>query len=222
LRATSADEQDPHGLVEVDQPPQVAIGQDVGWGAHVVPDDQRVGQALQHVPGVREDHRVVVHLADARRRVGLHRDLVHVALRGQPGADIDELPDARLVHQIANRPPHESAGNARRFTDIRQIGRNLLGGLPVSGIIVLSAEEVIVNARGTRNIRPEYRAAVIAALSLRPVRGRRRAVPGLRILRALRSLGVLGTSPLIGSWLPSPLSPGPLGVLGDLRGSCGH
>jgi hypothetical protein len=142
------------------------------------------------------------------------REVVH---RRQPGADIDQLPYARLVHQIANRPPHESAVNARLLTDIRQIGRNLLGGLPVGRIIVLSAEEVIVNACGTRNIRPECRAPVIAVRSLRPVRGGRRAP------RTLWGLGaVWGTSPLIRSWLPSPLSPRPLGVIGESRGSCGH
>lgn len=97
---------------------------------------------------MRQDYWVVVRVDDARRRIGRHRDLVHVAHRRQLGADIDQLPYARLVHQIANRPPHESAVNARRLTDIRQTGRNLLGGLTVGRVIILAAEEVIVDARG--------------------------------------------------------------------------
>lgn len=78
------DEQDARRFVKVDQTPQVRIGQDTGWHAHVVPDDDRVGCALQHVPGVREDYRVVIHVDDARSRVGGHRHLVYVPMVGNP------------------------------------------------------------------------------------------------------------------------------------------
>src|SRR5439155_19384220 len=60
--------------------------------------------AGQQRAGVRQDQRVVVDVDDAAlRRDGLGH-LVRVAGRGQPGAEVEELPDARVGGQVAYGP----------------------------------------------------------------------------------------------------------------------
>lgn len=141
------DEQDARRFVKVDQTPQFRVGQDTGRRAHVVPDDDRVGCALQHVPGVREHYRVVIHVDDARSRVGGHRHLVYVPPGRQAGANVNQLPDAGLVHQVADRAAHEGAVDLGGFAYIGQIRRDLITRIPVRGIIIFAAQEIVVNSR---------------------------------------------------------------------------
>jgi len=79
--------------------------------------------------------------------MGGRRHLVHVPHRRQPRADVDELPDSRLVHQEADRPLHKGPIDTGGFANIWQIRGDLLGRIPVGGIMVSAAEEVVVNPR---------------------------------------------------------------------------
>ena len=73
--------------------------------------------------------RVVVDVDDARLRGDLLRDLVHVARRGQPGPDVDELADADLADQEADHPPQDGALRAYRQMDLRVSGLDLVADL---------------------------------------------------------------------------------------------
>jgi hypothetical protein len=53
---------------------------------------------------VREHHRVVVHVDDPAGRVDRLRQIAAGRRAGQAGADVDELPDARLDGEEAHRP----------------------------------------------------------------------------------------------------------------------
>jgi hypothetical protein len=126
----------------VDQGPDPRIRQDLGGRTDVPGDDVDGAGVGEQRPAVCADDRIVVHVDDVNRRVGLVRDLAHVALRGQPGSDVQELRDARLAHQVAHHPAQERPVRPRRE---RRLGGHLHGPgheLPVSGEIVLPAREV--------------------------------------------------------------------------------
>jgi hypothetical protein len=64
--------------------------------------------AAQQGPGVQQHDGVVVGVHDPRVRGGLLRHLMGVAGHRQPGADIEELPDAALAGQVPHDPGQES------------------------------------------------------------------------------------------------------------------
>jgi hypothetical protein len=90
-------EQERRRLAEIDQLPQRRVGQDLARREQVLLDDRGVRDVVQHGPGVRQDHGVMVDVDHPGRRIGLLGDLMGVAHRGQPGADVDDLPDAGLT-----------------------------------------------------------------------------------------------------------------------------
>ena len=85
--------QDRHGLTEVDKSGQLSIGEDDLGLAQVRLDDGRVRHGVQHVPAVRQHHRVVVDVDDPHIRAALAGHLVGVGRRGQARPDVDDLPD---------------------------------------------------------------------------------------------------------------------------------
>jgi hypothetical protein len=64
---------------------------------------------------MRQHHRVVVDVDDPAGRVDRLREIAAGLRAGQAGADVDELPDARLDGEEAHRPPMEGqdAGHDR-------------------------------------------------------------------------------------------------------------
>src|SRR5690606_40665984 len=95
--------------------------------------------AVEHRPGVHHDDRVDVdvdHPAGAQDAVG---HLVHGALAGQAGADIEELADAGLG-QVAYGPAQEGAVGPGGDSRLRHEGEDLLGRLAVRGAVGRAAE----------------------------------------------------------------------------------
>jgi hypothetical protein len=140
------DQQQADGSAEVDQRADDGVGQDLRGPADVEGDDLGgLGVGEQRL-AVRVDDRVVVDVDHVDRRVDFVRDLAHVALGGQPGADVEQLRDARLADQVAHHPAQERPVRHGRE---RRLGRELHGlghEFPVSGEIILAAEERVVHA----------------------------------------------------------------------------
>jgi hypothetical protein len=103
------EQQQADGPPEVDQLADNGIGQDLRGLAHVADDD--VGGPLvgEQRLAVRVDDRVVVDVHDVDRRVDRVRHLADVALRGQPGTEIEELGNSGPCYQELDRPAEERA-----------------------------------------------------------------------------------------------------------------
>jgi hypothetical protein len=97
---------------------------------------------------VHHDHGIVVDVDDAALGRDALRDLVGVVGGGQPGADVQELPDARLAGQVARRPPQEVAVLQRGQPGGREALENLVPGGAIDREVVLAAEPVVVSAGG--------------------------------------------------------------------------
>jgi MFS family permease len=153
------DEHQRDGLAEVEHLPGHRVGQD-GRGLTQVGLDVS-GAAIrsggQQGARVREDQRVVVDVDDARGRRGRLGDFVHVAGGGQPGPDVEELPDARLFRQVADRAAEERAvltpGDATAWPG----GEYLLRHLAVGREVVLAADAVVVHPGRVRLGRVNFR-----------------------------------------------------------------
>ena len=101
--------------------------------------------AGQEGAGVSEHDRVVIRVQDAglgRDRLG---DLVHVTFRRDAGADVEELPYPRLPGEVADGAAEERPVRAGGERPVRVDPGRLLGRLPVGGVIVLAAEQVVVD-----------------------------------------------------------------------------
>src|SRR6266498_3612035 len=115
--------------------------------AQICQDRQGGGAVVgQQRVGMHVHHGVVVDVYHPRVWRDLSGDLVHVALGGQAGADVQELPDAGLG-EVADGAlqeravlPGALAGLWRRFEDG-------LGGGAVNGVVVLAAQQRVVDLR---------------------------------------------------------------------------
>jgi len=76
---------------------------------------------------------------------------MHVVRGGQPGSDVEELPDAGFGHQVPDGPAEKGAVLARRDQRGRRAGENRLRRLAVGGEMVLPAEEEVVHPRRVRS-----------------------------------------------------------------------
>jgi hypothetical protein len=157
-------QQDGHRQAEVDEGPQVRIGEDRLRRAQVAVDDGRAGHAVQHVAGVREHHRVVIDVDDPGVRAGRGGHLVGVAGRGQARPDVDDLADADLADQVPDDPAEEFAVLPDREPRVRQQPADDLGGLPVDRVVVLAAEQAIVDACRARDVGTEGGSPFLAAV----------------------------------------------------------
>ena len=124
-----AEVQDP-GRLGQDRPGVAQVRVDVGGRA--------LGAAGEQGPGVQEHDRVVVYVHDARLRRHPLGYLVRVVHRGQPGPDVQELPDARLGHQVVHRPAEERPLRADADQDVGEGLHDLLGRRPVDREVVLA------------------------------------------------------------------------------------
>jgi hypothetical protein len=76
---------------------------------------------------------VIVDIRYPGRRVDFLGDLVHVVLRGQPGAHVQELGDPGIGSQVAYCPAQEPAVLHRHQLRLRRRLAHLQGSRPVSG-----------------------------------------------------------------------------------------
>src|SRR5690606_33097741 len=154
--------EDRHGdrLLEVEDPlraPEDAVDvADVGLEAGGLP----LGRADGQRPGVREHERVVVDVDDPALRGDPLRHLVGVVRRREPGADVEELADAGLARQELHDPPQETPRLPRVHPDLRVDRGDGVTRLPVDGVVVLAAEEVVPDARRMRDGRVDPGAGV--------------------------------------------------------------
>ena len=107
--------------------------------------------APQQRPGVGQHDRVVVDVDDPAVRRDALRDLVGVVGGGDPGADVQELPDSGLPGQEADRAGEERAVGAHRVHQVRVGLQGLLAEFPVGGEIVLPAQPVVVHPGDVRH-----------------------------------------------------------------------
>ena len=137
-------QQQAYRLAEIQEIPYLRVVDDLHRPPQVRGDHlggDRVGQ--QGLP-VHVDHRIVVHIDRVHRRVDLAGDLVHVARRGQAGADIQELGQPRLTDQMADGPPQEGPVGLGDGGRIRGNPHHRFDDLTVGGEIVLAAQEGVV------------------------------------------------------------------------------
>jgi hypothetical protein len=138
------------GLAEVEHLAHHGRGQD-GFGIAQVgvdvggPPFRRRGE---QGAGVREHERVVVDVHDAGRRRGFLGDLVDVVRGGQPGTDVEELPDAGFGGQVPDGAAEECPVLSRRDPDERRVPQHLRRRLPVGREVILAADEVVVHPGG--------------------------------------------------------------------------
>jgi hypothetical protein len=99
---------------------------------------------------VRDHHRVIVDVGDARVLRYLADNLVHRALGRQPDPDVKELADARLRRQVADGQPKERAVGHGRDAYLRDKPHDLLRGQPVGLEVVLAAEVIVVHPGDVR------------------------------------------------------------------------
>jgi aerobic-type carbon monoxide dehydrogenase small subunit (CoxS/CutS family) len=102
---------------------------------------------LQQCPTVHGHHRIVVDVDDLR--LGIHplRDLVGVLGRGQPCADVDELVDLCRVCEESHRTNQPIPVDAADLDCLRGVLNDLLVHLAIDGVVVLAAEQVVVDPR---------------------------------------------------------------------------
>src|SRR5580693_4481010 len=118
------------GLAEIYQSLHGRVGEDLVRLEQVLLDDRGVRDALEHGPGVGEDHRIVIDVDHPGRRVGVQGDLVGVAHGRQPGPDVDDLPYARLIDQVADHPAEEGPVPLDGELYVRQLGDHRFGHRP--------------------------------------------------------------------------------------------
>ena len=121
------------GRLGQDRPGVAQVGVDVGGRA--------LGVAGQQGPGVQEHDRIVVHVHDARLRRHPLGHFVRVVPRGQPGPDVQELPDARFGHQVVHRPAEERPLRPDADQDVGEGLHDLFGRRPVDREVVLSPSQ---------------------------------------------------------------------------------
>jgi len=105
--------------------------------------------------GMGQHHRVIVHVHHQalRRRASGH--LVRVVRGRQAGADVQELTDPGLAHQVPHRPPQESPVPARRADDVRMSRDHIFSGYPVDDEVILPAQVLIIDWAGNHTCGPE-------------------------------------------------------------------
>jgi NAD(P)-dependent dehydrogenase (short-subunit alcohol dehydrogenase family) len=134
-------------LVPVEVLADVRVGQDAYRVAQVGVGDERGLFVGEQGPGVGQHDGIVVEVDHAGGRVDPLGDLVHVVGGGQPGADVEQLPDADLADQVADDPAEHVALSAHAQLDLRDRHEYPVTDRSVGGEVVLPAEQVVVQPR---------------------------------------------------------------------------
>jgi len=161
-------------FAEVDHAEHVRVREDRLGVAHVGADDHGRVVAGQRRAGVGEHGRVDVDVRDARVIAVPPRHLVHVVVRGQPAAHVEELPDPRLFGQVADGSVEEAPVLPG---DVQAGGEDLERGLherPVDGEVLRTAEQPAVGAGGRRDVGTSVAMPSSATLPPGPVADRSR------------------------------------------------
>jgi hypothetical protein len=106
---------------------------------------------------VQQHDRVVVHVNDLGFGGDRLRDLMHVFPGGKAGADVQELPDARLSGEEPHGPPQECPCRPGGFRRPREGLDRGLGGGAVGLEVVRSAKKVVIHPRRMRDVRVDPR-----------------------------------------------------------------
>src|SRR5438132_842166 len=77
---------------------------------------------------------------------------VQVGRGGQAGADVQELADALAGGEVVDHPGHEVAVGPHRGRQVGPHPGDVGGRLPVRGEVVLTAQQVVVDPGGVRDI----------------------------------------------------------------------
>jgi hypothetical protein len=134
-----------HRLRQVEQPGNLGVLQDAGGRAQVGAYHGDSVAACQQCLAVQEDHGIDVDVDHARVRRDLLCHLVDVEPGGQAPAQVEELPDARLASEVADRPADEHPVVPDDPRYVRRGYHQLLRRRPVGGEIVLAAQQVVVD-----------------------------------------------------------------------------
>jgi butyryl-CoA dehydrogenase len=142
-------------LIKVKDAVQCRVIDDLAGLAEVRQDERGgAGPVAGHQrPRVREDDRVVVHVDDPAVRRHRLCYLMGVARGGDPGADVEELPDARFPGQVADNTAEEGAVLPGEQRHRRNRRRDRVADLPVGGEVILAAQPVVVHPGGMRHPR---------------------------------------------------------------------
>jgi UDP-N-acetylmuramoyl-tripeptide--D-alanyl-D-alanine ligase len=141
-------------LGQVDQPGQPVIAEDPCGVAHVARHGDHSGAPGEQAAGVRDHHRVVVHVGHPGLRVSVPGDVVRVQRGRQAGPDVDELPDAAARH-VADGPAEELPVLPGHLCRERVDRQHLLRQLPVGREVLLAAQPVIPHPGDVRPGRVE-------------------------------------------------------------------
>src|SRR5690606_5552184 len=145
-----ADLQQRDGLVEVEVGAHRLVVEHLGGVEDVGRDERRVLVLLEQRPAVGHHDRVVVHVDDRGVGVDALHDLVRVLGRGQSGAAVEELRDPRLLGDEPAGPDEEVAVLVGEVPGGRGLGEDAVAHLAVDLVVVLAAEERVVDPRDAR------------------------------------------------------------------------
>ena len=148
-----ADAQHTHRLGKVELGEHLRVPEDLGRPAQIAEHDTDRVAPLEQRLAMRADHRIVVDVHHTRVRRDRLRHLVHAVLRGQAGAEVEKLADARLPSQEADHPADERPVVTDHPRDIGERGGQLLRGPPVGREVVLAAQNVVVDPGHVRHRR---------------------------------------------------------------------
>ena len=140
-----------HGLIEIEMRPERWQGEQLAGLAQIGVHGGDVDVVGEQRVGVHDHQRVVVAVDDPGVPAGGLGDLVDVALGGQAGADVQELPDPRVAGQVPHRPAQEPAVGPGGHRGIRHRRQQFPRSRPVGGEIILPAQQVVVNPRDIRD-----------------------------------------------------------------------
>jgi hypothetical protein len=139
-----------HGLSEIDEQLGFRVGEDLGRLAQVGLDHGGVRVVLQHEPAVRHGDLVAVHVDDPCAGRGRLGDLVDVLLGGDAGTDVEELPDAGLADQVPDGPAEKCPVGPHHGPDVGVYRDHRTGHVLVGPEIVATAQPVVVHAGDVR------------------------------------------------------------------------
>ena len=105
--------------------------------------------AVQQVLAVRDGYRVDLGIDHPATRCGLLGHLVHVALGGDTGPDVEELADPGRG-QAAYRPAEKGPAGPGAGPDVRLDGDHRPGQILVDQELVRAAEQIVVDAGDVR------------------------------------------------------------------------
>lgn len=131
------------------------LGEDLAGVAHVAVQDRDRGAVDEQGTGVCQHLGVVVDVDDLRLWRAFVCDLMDIALGGQAGADVEELPDAD-VDQELDGPSEEGAVLLRSYRDMGDDLQDLLRRRSIGRKIVLSTQKVVIHPGDIRDIRIKF------------------------------------------------------------------